>query len=124
MSFSLLVRVSVFPDDKATVLNRFSDLSLEIAFKLSYIDTEAIFRYIHHKLLMHQAMKKEEIKPTIIEAHVDPFEPPMPPKVEMEFVKEVAESFAKGQPYAKRIGLTLFRDQVHNILKNRVRTNF
>ena len=68
------------------------------------------------KSIMHQAMK--ERKPTIIEAHVDPFEPPMPPKVEMEFVKEVAKAFAKGQPYAKRIGLTLFRDQVHTVLKN------
>ena len=42
----------------------------------------------------------------------------MPPKVELEFVKEVAASFARGQPYGKRIGLTLFRDQVHNVLKN------
>jgi pyruvate dehydrogenase (quinone) len=57
-------------------------------------------------------------KPTIIEAYVDPFEPPMPPKVEMSFVNNLAESFARGQPYAGRIGLTLFRDQVHNILKN------
>jgi pyruvate dehydrogenase (quinone)/pyruvate oxidase len=68
------------------------------------------------KSIMHQAMK--ERSPTIIEAYVDPFEPPMPPKVEMEFVKEVAKAFAKGQPYAKRIGLTLFRDQVHTVLKN------
>ena len=59
-----------------------------------------------------------ERKPTIIEAYVDPFEPPMPPKVEMGFVKEVAASFARGQPYTRRIGLTLFRDQVHNVLKN------
>jgi pyruvate dehydrogenase (quinone) len=66
---------------------------------------------------LHQAMK-EERKPTIIEAYVDPFEPPMPPKVEMSFVNNLAESFARGQPYANRIGLTLFRDQVHNILKN------
>jgi pyruvate dehydrogenase (quinone) len=36
----------------------------------------------------------------------------------MEFVTNLAESFVKGQPYAKRIGLTLFRNQVHNILKN------
>jgi pyruvate dehydrogenase (quinone)/pyruvate oxidase len=42
----------------------------------------------------------------------------MPPKVEMGFVKEVAASFARGQPYTRRIGLTLFRDQVHNVLKN------
>jgi pyruvate dehydrogenase (quinone)/pyruvate oxidase len=66
--------------------------------------------------IMSKALK--ERVPTIIEAYVDPFEPPMPPKVSMEYVREVAKSFAKGQPYVKRIGLTLFRDQVHNILKN------
>jgi len=68
------------------------------------------------KSKLHQAMRERE--PTIIEAYVDPFEPPMPPKVEMAFVNNLAESFARGQPYAGRIGLTLFRDQVHNILKN------
>jgi pyruvate dehydrogenase (quinone) len=69
------------------------------------------------KSIMHQAMK-EERKPTIIEAYVDPFEPPMPPKVEMSFVNNLAESFARGQPYASRIGLTLFRNKVHEVLKN------
>jgi pyruvate dehydrogenase (quinone) len=69
------------------------------------------------KSKMHQALK-EERKPTIIEAYVDPFEPPMPPKVKMEFVRNLAESFARGQPYARRIGLTLYRDKVHEVLKN------
>ncbi len=68
------------------------------------------------KSKIHQVMK--ETKPTIVEAYVDPFEPPMPPKVEMEFVRNLAESFVKGQPYATRIGLTLFRDKVHEVLKN------
>ena len=68
------------------------------------------------KSKIHHAMKEK--KPTIIEAYVDPFEPPMPPKVEMEFVNNLAKSFAKGQPYAGRIGLTLFRDQVHERLKS------
>ena len=54
----------------------------------------------------------------MIEAYVAPFEPPMPPNGEMEFVKGLDKSFAKGQPCAKRIGLTLFRDQVHDVLKN------
>ena len=58
------------------------------------------------KPIMNQAMKERK-QPTIIEAYVDTFEPPIPPKVEMGFVKELAKSFAKGQPYAKRIGLTL-----------------
>ena len=68
------------------------------------------------KSKIHQAMKEK--KPTIIEAYVDPFEPPMPPKVEMEFVNNLAKSFAKGQPYSRRIGLTLFRNQVHKSLMN------
>src|SRR5919199_1471773 len=61
---------------------------------------------------------KENKKPTIIEAYVDPFEPPMPPKTDIEYVNNLAKSFAKGQPYRGRIGLTLFRDKVHEVLKN------
>jgi len=67
------------------------------------------------KSVVSQALAEK--KPTIIEAYVDPFEPPMPPKVDMEFVGNLAESFAKGQPYAGRIGLTLFRNQVHEALR-------
>jgi pyruvate dehydrogenase (quinone) len=37
-----------------------------------------------------------EKNPTIIEVYVDPFEPPMPPKVDPELVQNIAESFAKG----------------------------
>ncbi len=63
------------------------------------------------KTVMREAMSQRN--PTIVEAYVDPFDPPMPPKVEMEFIRKLAESFAKGQPYATRIGLTLYRNQVH-----------
>jgi pyruvate dehydrogenase (quinone) len=72
------------------------------------------------KPVLEQALTRDKIrkKPVLVEATVDPYEPPMPPKVEAEFVKNLAESFVKGQPYAKRIGLTLFRNQVHNILKD------
>lgn len=68
--------------------------------------------------VMSIAMKEENNKPVIIEAYVNPFEPPMPPKVEPEFVKNVAESFAKGQPYTKRIGLTLFRNQIDTTIND------
>jgi pyruvate dehydrogenase (quinone)/pyruvate oxidase len=67
------------------------------------------------KAVIRQAFA--ENKPTIIEAHVDPFEPPMPPKVDMEFVSNLAQSLAKGQPYANRIGLTLFRNRVPEALR-------
>jgi pyruvate dehydrogenase (quinone)/pyruvate oxidase len=65
---------------------------------------------------VRNAMK--ESKPNLIEAYVDPFEPPMPPKTDMVFVNNLAKSFAKGQPYKGRIGLTLFRDKVHEVLKD------
>jgi pyruvate dehydrogenase (quinone)/pyruvate oxidase len=68
------------------------------------------------KSVLHKAMAERK-KPVIVEAYVDPFEPPMPPKVEREFITNMAESFAKGQPYARRIGLTLFRNQVHETMK-------
>ncbi|MDC8452421.1 MAG: pyruvate oxidase [Thaumarchaeota archaeon] len=65
--------------------------------------------------VMHEAMA--QTVPTIIEAYVDPFEPPMPPKVDIKLVGKMAESFAKGEPYAKRIGLTIFRNQIHETLR-------
>lgn len=68
--------------------------------------------------IMKKAMSdKTTKKPTVIEAYVDPFEPPTPPKIEPEFVQNMAESFAKGQPYAKRIGLTLYRNQMNSTIK-------
>ena len=67
--------------------------------------------------VMKLAMAKDNLKPVIVEAYVDPFEPPMPPRVGPEFVKNIIESFAKGQPYTKRIGLTLFRNQISTSLK-------
>ena len=67
------------------------------------------------KKVMHEAMAQDV--PTIIEAYVDPFEPPMPPKVDIKLVRKMAESFAKGEPYAKRIGLTIFRNQIHETLR-------
>lgn len=67
--------------------------------------------------VISEAMSAKD-KPTIIEAYVDPFEPPMPPKVDLEFIGNLAESLTKGQPNATRIGLTLFRNKVHEALRN------
>ncbi|MDE1832117.1 MAG: pyruvate oxidase [Thaumarchaeota archaeon] len=67
------------------------------------------------KKVMHEAMSQNA--PTIIEAYVDPFEPPMPPKMDIKLVSKMAKSFAKGEPYAKRIGLTIFRNQIHETLR-------
>ncbi len=50
--------------------------------------------------------------PVLVEAVVDPFEAPLPPKVKPEQALHMAEALAKGEPNRKRIALTLYRDVV------------
>jgi pyruvate dehydrogenase (quinone) len=53
-------------------------------------------------------------QPSLVEAVVDPFEPPMPPKVSLKQTLNMAEALARGQPNRGRIALTLFRDKVND----------
>ncbi|HKY29623.1 MAG TPA: thiamine pyrophosphate-dependent enzyme [Pyrinomonadaceae bacterium] len=55
-------------------------------------------------------------KPAIVEVVVDPFEPPMPPKVSLEQATHFAEALLKGQPQGGKIALTLFRDKLNELL--------
>ena len=54
-------------------------------------------------------------KPALVEVVVDPYEPPMPPKVAVGQVLRFAEALAKGQPGGGRIALTLFRDKLDEL---------
>ena len=54
--------------------------------------------------------------PSVIEAVVDPMEAPLPPKVSMKHAMNMMRAVAKGQPNSMRIGLTLFRDKVDEVL--------
>jgi pyruvate dehydrogenase (quinone)/pyruvate oxidase len=54
--------------------------------------------------------------PVLIEAVVDPYEPPMPPNVTVEQASHFAESMAKGQPNRKKIALTLIEDKVREMV--------
>jgi pyruvate dehydrogenase (quinone)/pyruvate oxidase len=54
-------------------------------------------------------------RPSIVEVVVDPFEPPMPPKVSLEQALHFAEALAKGQPAGGKIALTLFRDKLSEL---------
>jgi pyruvate dehydrogenase (quinone) len=54
-------------------------------------------------------------KPSIVEVVVDPFEPPMPPKVSVEQALHFAEALIKGQPAGGKIALTLFRDKLSEL---------
>jgi pyruvate dehydrogenase (quinone) len=55
-------------------------------------------------------------KPCVVEVVVDPFEPPMPPKVTVEQATHFAEALIKGQPNGGKIALTLFRDKINELL--------
>ena len=54
--------------------------------------------------------------PVIIEAAVDPYEPPMPAKITMEQATKFAESLIKGEPNRKSIALTVLADKVKELV--------
>lgn len=54
--------------------------------------------------------------PVLIEAVVDPFEPPMPGKISAKQAKHFAESLAKGTPYAGKIALTVLSDRIRELI--------
>ena len=54
--------------------------------------------------------------PVVIEAVVDPHEPPMPPKVTVEQAAQFAKSLARGTPAAGKIALTAAYNAVREII--------
>ena len=54
--------------------------------------------------------------PVIVEALVDPFEPPMPPKVTADQTMKLAEALVRGQPDRAKIALTILSDKVRELI--------
>jgi pyruvate dehydrogenase (quinone)/pyruvate oxidase len=54
--------------------------------------------------------------PAVLQAVVDPFEPPMPAKVKAEQALHFAESLARGEPNRKKIALTTLFDRVREMI--------
>jgi pyruvate dehydrogenase (quinone) len=54
--------------------------------------------------------------PALVEAAVDPFEPPFPAKVKPEQAIHFAESLASGEPNRKKIALTALSDRVRELI--------
>jgi pyruvate dehydrogenase (quinone) len=54
--------------------------------------------------------------PCLIEAVVDPFEPPFPPKIELKQAANMAKALAKGTPDAMKTALTLASDTVRELV--------
>jgi pyruvate dehydrogenase (quinone)/pyruvate oxidase len=54
--------------------------------------------------------------PVVIQAVVDPNEPPMPPKVDLKQTAHLAEALVRGTPNAASIALTIASDKVREII--------
>jgi pyruvate dehydrogenase (quinone)/pyruvate oxidase len=50
--------------------------------------------------------------PAIVDVHVNPDEPPMPPKVTYEQARNFGLAFERGESYRSSIAFTLFRDKI------------
>jgi pyruvate dehydrogenase (quinone)/pyruvate oxidase len=54
--------------------------------------------------------------PAILQAVVDPFEPPMPAKVTAEQALHLAESLARGEPNRGKIAITAVSDKIRELI--------
>jgi pyruvate dehydrogenase (quinone) len=54
--------------------------------------------------------------PVLVEAEVDPHEPPMPPKISVKQATQFAKSLASGTPNAGKIALTVASDKVREVI--------
>jgi hypothetical protein len=54
--------------------------------------------------------------PVLVEAVVDPFEPPMPPKVTARQAARFAESLLRGTPNREKIVTTVLSDKVRELV--------
>src|SRR5499427_8954832 len=54
--------------------------------------------------------------PVLVEAVVDPFEPPMPPKVSLKQATNFAESLMRGEPNREKIIATIAEDRIRELV--------
>jgi pyruvate dehydrogenase (quinone) len=54
--------------------------------------------------------------PVIVEAVVDPFEPPMPPKITPDQAMKFARALVRGEPNRQKIALTVLSDKVRELV--------
>jgi len=54
--------------------------------------------------------------PALLQAVVDPFEPPLPAKITVDQALKFAESLARGEPNRRKIALTALSDKVRELV--------
>jgi thiamine pyrophosphate-dependent acetolactate synthase large subunit-like protein len=55
-------------------------------------------------------------RPAIVEVYVDPYEPPMPAKIEVKQAIHFAEALAKGQPERGLLTSTIIKDRIRELI--------
>jgi len=55
-------------------------------------------------------------EPVLVEAVIDPFEPPMPAKVKPKQALKLAEALARGEPDRIKIATTIMEDKVRELI--------
>ena len=55
-------------------------------------------------------------EPVLVEAVVDPYEPPMPPKIKPKQALKFAEALARGEPNRMKIATTIMEDKVRELV--------
>lgn len=54
--------------------------------------------------------------PVVVEAVVDPFEPPLPPKITPDQAMKFARALVRGEPNRQKIALTVLSDKVRELV--------
>ena len=54
--------------------------------------------------------------PVLIEALVDPFEPPLPAKITLDQARKFATALVRGEPNREKIALTVLGDRVRELV--------
>jgi pyruvate dehydrogenase (quinone) len=54
--------------------------------------------------------------PALVQAVVDPFEPPLPAKINLEQARKFATSLVRGEPNREKIALTVLGDRVRELV--------
>ena len=54
--------------------------------------------------------------PVVVQAVVDPFEPPLPAKINLEQARKFATSLVRGEPNREKIALTVLGDRVRELI--------
>ena len=54
--------------------------------------------------------------PVLMEALVDPFEPPLPAKVTLDQAAKFAKSLLRGEPHSQKIALTVLGERIRELV--------